>query len=136
MTLSANWELQKAVHAALVADAALTTLVGTRLFDRPPADAAFPFVTLGDTEIVPDGAGSEGAAIHRLSFSVWSRAKGRRETKEIMSALDAVLQDAGLPLAGHVIVNLQLERASVAYATEAEAVRGRLTFRVYTEPTT
>ncbi len=53
-----------------------------------------------------------------------------------MSALDAVLQDAGLPLVGHVIVNLQLEGASVAYAPDAEAVRGRLAFRVYTEPTT
>jgi Protein of unknown function (DUF3168) len=136
MTLAANWELQKAVHAALVADAALSALVAARIYDRPPADVAFPFVALGDTEIVPDGAGSDGAAVHRLSFSVWSQAQGRRETKEIMSALDAVLQDAGLPLAGHVIVNLQLERASVAYAIEAEALRGRLSFRVYTEPTT
>lgn len=136
MTLSASWELQKAVHGALIADAPFTMLVGARLFDRPPADVAFPFVTLGDTEIVPDGAGSEGAAIHRLSFSVWSRATGRRETKEIMSALDAVLQDANLPLTGHVIVNFQLEEASVAYANEVEALRGRLTFRIYTEPTT
>lgn len=136
MTLSANWELQKAVHAALLADASLSTLVADRIHDRPPADVTFPFVTLGDTEIVPDGAGSDGAAIHRLSFSVWSQNKGRREAKEIMCALDAVLQDADLSLAGHVIVNLQLEGASVVYASEAEAVRGRLTFRVYTEPTT
>ncbi len=135
MTLSASWELQKAIHASLVADAVLSAFVGGRIFDRPPQDAAFPFVTLGDTEVEPEGAGSDGAAIHRLAFSVWSRARGRRETKEIMSAIDEVLQDATLALTGHLLVSLQLERASVSYASEAEALRGRLVFRAYTEQT-
>lgn len=136
MTLSASWDLQKAIHAGLVADAGLSSLVGGRIFDRPPQDAAFPFVTLGDTDVEPDRAAGDGAAIHRLAFSVWSRARGRRETKEIMSAIDQTLQDASLALTGHVLVNLQLERASVSYASEAEALRGRLIFRAYTEPTT
>ncbi|MCR9240348.1 MAG: DUF3168 domain-containing protein [Rhodobiaceae bacterium] len=135
MTLAASWELQKAIHASLVGDASLSSLVGGRVFDRPPQDAAFPFVTLGDTEVEPDGAGSDGAAIHRLALSVWSRARGRREVKEIMSAVDAALQDASLPMTGHVLVNLQLERASVSYASDAEALRGRLVFRAYTEST-
>lgn len=136
MTLAASWDLQKAIHASLVADPTLSASVSGRIFDRPPQDAAFPFVSLGDTDIEPDRAGSDGAAIHRLAFSVWSRARGRRETKEIMSAIDEVLQDASLTLADHVLVTLQLERASVSYAVEAEALRGRLIFRAYTEPTT
>ncbi len=136
MTLSASWELQKAVHASLVADAVLSGLVSGRVFDRPPQDAAFPFVTLGDTEVVPDGSGSGGGAVHQIILSVWSRAPGRRETKDIMSAIDQVLQDAMLPMTGHALVNLQLERAGVAYVAEAEALRGRLVFRAYTEPTT
>ena len=135
MILAASWELQKAIHGGLVGNASLSSLVGGRVFDRPPQDAAFPFVTLGDTELEPDGAGNDGAAIHRLVLSVWSRARGRRETKEIMSAIDEALQDASLPMTGHVLVNLQLERASVSYAPEAEALRGRLVFRAYTEPT-
>ena len=136
MTLDASWELQKAIHASLVADAALSGLVGARVFDRPPQDAAFPFVTLGDTEVVPDGAGSGGGAIHQIILSVWSRAPGRRETKDIMSTVDEVLQDATLPMTGHALVNLQLQRASVVYVAEAEALRGRLVFRAYTEPIT
>ncbi len=136
MTLAASWELQKALHASLVADAGLSALVGGRVFDRPPQDAAFPFVTLGDTDVEPDGAGGGGGAIHQIMLSAWSRAPGRRETKEIMSAIDQVLQDASLSMTGHVLVNLQLERASVAYVGEAEALRGRLIFRAYTEPTT
>ncbi len=136
MTLSACWELQKSLHAALVADAALSALVGGRVFDRPPQDADFPFVTLGDSEVEPDGTGSDGAAIHRLVLSVWSRGRGRRETKEIMTAIDIALQEATLAMTGHVLVNLHLERASVAYAPDAEALRGRLIFRAYTEPTT
>ncbi len=135
MTLAASWELQKAIHASLVGDASLSSLIGGRVFDRPPQDAAFPFVTLGDTDVEPDGAGSEGAAIHRLALSVWSRARGRREVKEIMRVINAALQDANLLVTGHALVNLQLERASVSYASDAEALRGRLVFRAYTEPT-
>lgn len=135
MTLAASWDLQKAIHASLVGDASLSSLIGGRVFDRPPQDAAFPFVTLGDTEVEPDGAGSEGAAIHRLALSVWSRARGRREVKEIMRVINAALQDANLLVTGHALVNLQLERASVSYASDAEALRGRLVFRAYTEPT-
>lgn len=136
MTLAVSWELQKAIHAILVADPTLSSLVSGRIFDRPPQDAAFPFITLGDTDVEPDGPGSEGTAIHRLALTVWSRARGRRETKEIMSAINQVLQDASPPMPNHVLVSLQLERASVAYASQAEALRGRLVFRAYTEPTT
>ena len=50
--------------------------------------------------------------------------------------VDAALEDESLPMTGHVLVNLQLERASVSYASDAEALRGRLVFRAYTEPTT
>ena len=41
--------LRAAVHTALNADAALVALLGgQKVFDEPPASAAFPYVTLGE----------------------------------------------------------------------------------------
>ncbi|PCJ69190.1 MAG: hypothetical protein COA62_11175 [Rhodobiaceae bacterium] len=137
MTLSASWALQQAMHAALIADAPLGGFVSNRIYDRPPPDVIFPFVTLGDMEVIAadtgEGLGVDAGATHRLTLFVWSRKNGRRETKEIMSAVYEVLHNAALSLPGHTLVSLQFERGSIGFAGEAEAVRGQLRFRAYTE---
>ena len=137
MTLSASWALQQAMHAALIANAPLAAFVSDRIYDRPPPDVAFPFVTLGDMEVSAadsgEGVGADAGAAHRLTLSVWSRENGRREAKEIMSAIYEVLHNAALSLPGHTLVSLQFERGSIGFAGEAEAVRGQLRFRAYTE---
>lgn len=131
MSLSASWELQKAVHAALTGDTALATFVAERIYDRPPDDVAYPFITLGDTDVGVAGDGTDAA--HMLVLLIWSRAKGRREAKEIMSAVYDTLHEAPLTLVGHVLVNLQFEQASLKYASNADALRGQIRFRAFTE---
>ncbi len=137
MTLAASWAVQQAMHAALIADAPLGALVGARIYDRPPPDVAFPFVALGDMEVVAAdtgaGIGADAGAAHRLTLVVWSRAGGRREAKEIMSAVYEVLHNAPLPVPGHTLVSLQFERGTLAHASDADALRGQLRFRAYTE---
>ncbi len=133
MSLSASWALQKAVHAALVNDAALSSLVGGRVFDRPPADVTFPYVTLGDTQVTSAEGGE--AAIHKLTLVAWSRNNGRREAKEMLAAIFTVLNEAPLALTGHKLVNLQFTEASLSYASQADALRGEISFRAYTETT-
>jgi len=137
VTLSASWALQQAMHAALIANAPLAAFVSDRIYDRPPPDVTFPFVTLGDMEVIAadtgEGGGTDAGAAHRLTLSVWSRENGRREAKEIMSAIYEVLHNAALLLPGHTLVSLQFERGSIGFAGEAEAVRGQLRFRAYTE---
>jgi len=131
MSLSASWELQKAIHTTLVNDATLSTLVAERIYDRPPDDVAYPFITLGDTDIV--ATGDETDAAHTLVLVIWSRAKGRREAKEVMSGVCDALDSVSLTLAGHVLVNLQFEQASLKYASDADALRGQIRFRAFTE---
>lgn len=131
MSLSANWELQKAMHAALVGDTTLATLVAGRIYDRPPDDVAYPFITLGDTDVAVAGDGEDAA--HMLVLVIWSRAKGRREAKEIMSCIYEALHEAPLTLVGHVLVNMRFEQASLKYASDADALRGKIRFRAFTE---
>lgn len=135
MSLTASWELQKAAHAALVADTSLTNLLGgPKVYDRPPKDAVFPYVTLGDTDLEAAGAQASEDVRHRITIDVWSRSEGRRETKDLMSAVYAVLHDAPLTLTGHALIYLNFERATLSYAKDAKALQGRITFRALTEP--
>ena len=49
MPTAASAALRAAVHDALTNDAALiATLGGTKIYDEPPREAAFPYVTLGE----------------------------------------------------------------------------------------
>lgn len=46
--------LQQAILNALLDDPAITALVGTRVFDHVPADAAFPYIAIGDDAFARD----------------------------------------------------------------------------------
>ena len=52
MPTAASAALRAAVHDALVADGALTALLGgPKVYDEPPRGAAFPYVTLGEARV-------------------------------------------------------------------------------------
>ena len=62
MPTAASAALRAAIHDALIADAALTGLLGgPKVYDEPPRNAAFPYVTLGETRIADFSTGSEAA---------------------------------------------------------------------------
>ena len=42
--------LQKGIRAALAANAGVTAIVGTRIYDEPPQNVTFPYIRFGDIE--------------------------------------------------------------------------------------
>lgn len=134
MSLLASWPLQQAVHAVLVADGSLAALVGARIYDRPPQDVAFPYVTLGDTDMTPERAEDTDASRHMVSVLVWSRANGRREAKEILAAIATALTGTPLSVSGHHVTSADWVRASLAYDRDADALKGELRVSIFTEP--
>ena len=93
--------LQAAVVAALGADAGVSALVGTRIYDVPPREVTFPYVTIGPANVTDWSTSTEAGAEHRLELHIWSRQRGKKETYEIMAALEAALDERRrLPLTG------------------------------------
>lgn len=91
-------ELQKAVVAALGANAGVAALVGDRIYDRVPQATLFPHISIGDVIGADFGAqGLQGTdAIMRID--VWSRAIGKIEARRIMAAVVAALHQTDLTL--------------------------------------
>ncbi len=132
---SASWELQKAVYAALTADAALTGLLGgARVYDHVPRDAPLPYVTLGQTTARDWSTGSEQGEEHVFAVHVWSRAAGKKEAHEIMGAVRACLHEAPLAPAGHRLVTLRHELSDARREADGETTHGIVRFRAVTEP--
>jgi hypothetical protein len=131
--MSAALALQAALFAALRSDAALAALTGGRIHDAAPQDTGFPHLALADLASV-DASDSAGAgAEHFATFLVWSRAGGRRETLEILGAMSACLDGAALPLAGHHLVSLAVERTETRREPDGRTFRGLMQLRAVTE---
>ena len=134
MTASAN-ELQTAIFEALAADAGLiAALGGTKIFDHAPANIAFPYVTFGRTSVYDWSTGTESGAEQLFTLHVWSKAKGKQETLDIMELARALLHDQALSLVSHALVNCRLEFAEARYDDDLAVYHGLLRFRAVTEP--
>jgi hypothetical protein len=89
--------------------------VGTRVYDQvpdpvPPATTAtFPYVTLGDCQVLPDKAECiDGSEVYP-QIDVWSRDVGYPQVKRIAAAVKAVLDDQPLSVTDFNVVLFQHE---------------------------
>jgi hypothetical protein len=129
-------EIQAAMVAALKAAGALPAVVGARVYDAVPTSPAptFPYVTLGDCQVLPDKAGCIDGAEVSLQIDVWSRATGYGEAKAIGKAILAKLDDQPLTVTGHDVV--VFEHASTNYLRDPDGLTRHvaITFRSLTTP--
>lgn len=127
--------LRAAIHDALTADGALAALLGgAKVYDEVPADAVFPYVTLGECRVSDWSTGSEQGHEHQLTLHAWSRQGGHREAHEIAGALLQALEDAPLALQGHHLVNLRFALADIQREADGRTYHALVRFRAVTEP--
>jgi Protein of unknown function (DUF3168) len=127
-------ELQKAIFSSLSGDATLVALLGSaRIFDDAPANVAFPYITFGRTSIYDWSTGTESGTEQLFTLHIWSKAKSKKETLDIMEVVRERLNDASLPLDGHQLVNLRLEFAEARHDDDLSVHHGMLRFRAVTE---
>lgn len=132
---SASLELQAAVYASLIADAALSALLGgARVYDDVPRGAQYPYVSFGPSTARDWSTGTEAGDEHTLILHVWTRSAGHRDAHRIMTALRDRLHGANLALPSHTLVNLRHETSEARRERGGEAYRGVVRFRAVTEP--
>lgn len=139
MTADASWQLQKAFHAALAADAGLTALV-TGVFDSVPEGQPFPYLVIGEDRVRARSSKSFEGAEHELAFHAWSRLDdagagglGRRQVKEILAALWSALQGPWPAPEGHALVNLSFLSSETRREPDGLTWHGIARYRAVTE---
>lgn len=127
--------LRAAIHTALCGDSGLAAVLGgNRIFDEPPRNAAFPYVTLGEARLT-DASGDGGTTQeHQLTLHCWSRQGGHREAHMIAGALLQALDDAPLPLKDNRLVNLRFSLADIRRENDGRTYHALVRFRAVTEP--
>ena len=139
MTASLSWALHKAIFTRLSSFPALTLALGGsgRIFDSPPhADRPGavkpPYLVMGDETVEVWDAQGHSGAVHRLSFEIWSRARGYAEAKSALEALCDALDDPSLSLSRGRLIHVRFESAETLREEQGELrrIRAHFTARV------
>ncbi len=133
--MNAALALQQAMHAALLADTALTTLLGGQhIYDEvprgePPLYAGFASIETRDWSVMELKAHE-----HFVTLDVVTNARGRATAQAICNRIEAVLDNATLTLTDHHLVNLRITFWSVFKSKNDKSFGATLRFRASTEP--
>lgn len=129
--------LQGAIVATLKGNGALPPVVAARVYDEVPAEkervdktgAAFPYVTVGDGQVLGDdtedcGDGSEVF----VQIDAWSRAVGYPEVKAIAAAIRTALK--ALPtLSGFDVSVVEFQQCQFLRDPDGKTRHAALQFR-------
>lgn len=127
--------LLEAMRAALLGDAGVQAALGApaRIYDEPPPDVVFPYVTLGRMESRGVDASTAHALEHAVTLHVWSRYGGRAEALDIIAALRAVLHNGALVIESRKLVLMFATFADVFRSGDGRTTHGVLRVRAVTE---
>jgi len=92
--MSVSAAIQKLIIQTLKADAGVGALVADRIFDRPTASVAWPYISLGPSDFVPSDAECFALREETVQIDVWSNYQGGlSEAKQICDAVKTALHD-------------------------------------------
>lgn len=129
--------LQKGLRAALVADAAVTAIVGTRIYDEPPQGVTYPYLRFGAIEAEALDTDSTAAATVFVTIEGHSRsASGRVEAVQMAEAVRSVLhrQESAVTTTGFVLVELIFEAYSATRDAEGRGYTSVISLRAMLDP--
>ena len=125
------WQLQTAAFAALDANATLKAIAP--VYDGAPQNAALPYVDMGDADVDDWGSKTFNGGEHFLTLHVWSDARGKKQTWDIIEQIRATLHEAALTVTGHTLVLLRHTSSRVFKDIDETVHHGIVEFRALTQ---
>ncbi|KQY31802.1 DUF3168 domain-containing protein [Rhizobium sp. Root483D2] len=139
MTEDVSHELQVAIVDRLKGFADLVALIDDRVFDWVPRNvsgevtAAFPFVSFGPEQDIPEDADCIDASEIVIQIDAWSRDPGYREVRRVAKGVISALDNASLPLADNALVYFAYDGRRVLRDPDGLTSHAVLTFRAGVE---
>jgi hypothetical protein len=113
--------LQKGLRARLVANAGVTAIVSTRVYDEPPQAVTFPYLRFDQITANAFDTDSTLGSVVDITIEANSRsASGRVEAVQMVEAVRAALhrQEANVTVTGFTLVELIFQTYSVTRDTD------------------
>jgi hypothetical protein len=112
--MSVSVALQDFILARLLADSTVASLVANRIWDGPPPNPEFPYISIGPSDFVPDDADCIDMREETIQIDCWSREQGRKwPCRQIVDAVVNVLRHADGDLSNGALVETRINLARV-----------------------
>jgi len=141
-------DIQQAIYTALIGDSTLFSLLASHMFGGSPAAPAvydrvpqasesedpinFPYVVIGDDTAIPFDTDDKDGQESTITLHIWSRYRGRSETKRIIDAIYNVLHDQSLSISGQTWVYCFFEFSEVFEDNDGLTQHGVVRYRIAT----
>lgn len=91
--MSALWECQKSIYDALVNNSTFMNLIGSRIYDEPPTNCQYPFVTIGDGTEISDNRLTYNGYDVTITLHIYTKPEGLGfyPAKKILESINAVI---------------------------------------------
>lgn len=127
-------DIQTGIYSELAGDALLMDMV-TAIYDHVPQasdagdDSLFPYITIGDDDLSEWGTDQDVGFDATIRVHVWSRARGRAETKRIQGRIYEILHRGTIPLDEYHLVMLDEQLQQTFLDPDGLTYHGVQTFR-------
>lgn len=133
MLTDPSGDIQAAIRALLLADPDVKSLVDDRIFDRIENVPEFPYITIGEAQVIPELGEGTDAAESNITIHTWSRFKTFNPVKNLGKIIIRLLHDGELTISDGIVQSMLLE--SVRYLRDPDGLtsHGVLTFNILTD---
>lgn len=114
--MSASEEARQLIEETLRATAAVSAIVGSRVYETAPPERArtYPDITFGPSDYVPENLECIEARDETFQLDCWTREHGRLGTcRALTDAVKTALHNAELSLATNALILMQVEQVRV-----------------------
>ena len=127
--------LQRAVVERLKAYAPLAALIGARVYDRVPENAAAPYLHVFDIQTVEADAGCIEADEATVTLQIWDEDKGRVRLRRIAGHVRDALHHHEADLLAHGCALIEMRVVDMRDFLEADGITSRaiVTLRAHVE---
>lgn len=126
--------MQAAIIARLKMDSAVSSIVGSKVYDAIPESAKKPYLNLDQPQVLPDKATCLDGAEVSFPIHGWSNGPSSVEVKRLGASVVKALDEYELLVTGHRVVVFELEQ--LQYLDDPDGITKHFvaTFRALTEP--
>lgn len=125
-------EYQKRVYEILSASPALTAIVGTRIYDRVPDDAQFPYVVIGVAEFNGRDSHTHSGWTASITLAAWTQNLGRNQAFQILEIIETLLHNQTLGANGWHELSFRRDFSRVLAQDDNVTYEGVLRFNLLT----
>jgi len=125
-----SFELQKTIYAKLNTDSTIKTTYSATVHDHVSSGTAFPYVVIGEETLIDDSSSKDiDFNEFTLTIHTFSRNRGRKEAKQIMARIYALLHKTSLTVTGANHINTRFEYSDVVREQDGLTYHGVQRFR-------